>query len=123
MVQIIVFDDLSLYCLGMKTAFEQFPDIRVAGEAFCEAGVFEILAQTPVDVIVLGVNMPDRTGCIDVAKRLRCDYPATKIIAVIDEDNAEANHSIVDLGIDGYIGKRDARGHVLATMVRNVTLK
>ena len=121
MKHIIVFDDVSLYCLGMKIAFEQFPDIHVAGEAFSGEGVFEILAQTPVDVIVLGVNMPDRTGCVDVARRIRRDYPATKIIAVVDEDNTEVKHSIADLGIDGYMGKRDASGLELAEMVRNVT--
>ena len=123
MVRIIVFDDVLLYCHGMKIALEQFPDIHVAGEAFCEEGIFELLAHTPVDVIVLGVNMPDRTGCVDVAKRIRCDYPATKIITVVDEDNAEVKHSITVMGIDGYLAKRNAGGHELAVMVRDVTSK
>jgi len=120
MVQIIVFDDELLYCFGMKIAFKQFPDIHVAGDAYCEEGIFELLARTPADVVVLGVNLPDHTGCVDIALRLRRDYPAIKIIAVVDEDNAGAIQSLLGTGIDGCIGKREANGPLLAAMIRKV---
>jgi len=121
MVRIIVFDDVLLYCLGMKIAFKKIRDIHVAGEAYCAEGIFELLPKTPVDVVLLGVNMPDQSGCVDIAKRLRHDYPAIKIIAVTDEDNNGVIQSLWDTGIDACIGKREANSHVLATMIRKVT--
>ena len=123
MVRIIVFDDVLFYCLGMKIAFNQFPDIHVAGKACNEESVFDLLAQTPVEVVILGVNSPDIAGCIGIAQRLQHNYPAIKIIAVVDEDNAMAIQSLFEMGVDGCIGKREANGHVLASMIRNAATK
>ena len=120
MVQAVIFEDHTLYRLGMISTLEKTPDIHVAGEAYCEADLFELLAQMPVDIVLLGVNIPDHTNCVRIAKRLRCDYPAIKIIAVVDEDNTQAIQLIRNVGIDGYISKRKASGKALAKMIWEV---
>jgi len=120
MVRIVLFDDLLLYCFGMRNALEKIPDIVVAGEANSEADLFEILDKTPVQIVLVGVNMPDYTGCVHIVKRLKSSYPHIKIISVADEDNAVALQSMAEVGIDGYIGKREATGHALAHMVLQV---
>jgi len=120
MVQAVILEDHTLYRLGMKSALEKTPDIQLAGEVYCETSLFELLAQMPVDTVLLGVNIPDHTNCVRIAERLRCNYPAIKIIAVVDEDNAPAIQLIRNVGIDGYISKREASGQALAKMIWEV---
>ena len=123
MVQTVIFEDHTLYRLGIKSALENIPNIQVAGEVCCETSLFKLLAQTPVNLILMGVNIPDRTDYDRIAKRIRCDYPAIKIIAVVDEDNTRAIQSIKNVGIEGCLGKRAASSKALAKMIREVVAK
>ena len=120
MIRTIVIEDQILFRLGVKTAFKGNPDIRVAGEANGGAGLFRVLSHRCADVVLLGVNQSNHTECVNVARRLRNDYPNMKILAMASEDTGKSVQSMMKAGINGYIGKRQAGRDELAKAIRKV---
>ena len=120
MVRLAVFEKQIFFRLGVKRVFENNPDIHVAGEACSETSLFELLAQTPVDIMLLGVNLPNDTECVKITHRLRSDYPHVKILAVANENTGETVQAMMAAGINGYIGKRQANRNELEKAVLRV---
>ena len=120
MIKLVVFEAQTLYRLGVKEAFKGNPEIRVAGEAHNGLTLFSVLADTPADLLLLGINLHDEIECMDVAHRLRHDYPAMKILAVVNEDTDLTVQTLITTGINGYIGKRQASRHELEKAIRTV---
>ena len=120
MIQVIVVDDHRLFRVGLKAAFAtSHPDIRVAGEADCGEELFDVLASTPADLVLLDINLPDIGGA-DVARRLRSDYPAVKILAVSAENTSETIQAMLEAGIDGFVSKQKSDADELAEAIRTV---
>jgi len=120
MIRLVIFDEHTFFRFGVKQAFESNPDICVAGEAGYDAALFENLARTAADVVLLSVNIPDDSSCIVVARHIRHDYPAIKILVLANEDTDQTVQSLMDNGINGYIGKRQADRVELEKAIRKV---
>jgi len=120
MIRLVIFEEQTFYRFGVKNALENNPDIRVAGEADYKTALFDVLAHTAADVVLLGINIPDDASCIDVTHLIRHNYPDTKILAVANEDTSKTVQSLMDAGINGYIGKRQADRVELEKAIRKV---
>ena len=120
MIRLVIFEEQTFFRFGIKNALEDNPDIRVAGEADYETALFDVLAHTAADVVLLGINIPGDSSCIDVAHHIRHNYPAAKILAVANEDTSQTVQSLMDAGINGYIGKRQANRFELEKAIRKV---
>jgi DNA-binding NarL/FixJ family response regulator len=70
MVRVLICDDHPIFREGLKKTLGVHPDIRVVGEAGSAAELYERLAGTPCDVLVLDISLPDRNG-LEVLGELR----------------------------------------------------
>jgi len=120
MIRLVIFERQTFFRFGVKNAFEDNPNIRVAGEAGYEKMLFDVLAHTAVDVVLLGINISDDSSCMEVAHHILHNYPEAKILAVANEDTSQTVHSLMDAGINGYIGKRQADRVELERAIRKV---
>ena len=120
MIRTVVLEDQMLFRLGVKIAFQEAPDIRVAGEAKGGAALFSVLSRRRADVALLGVNQSNHAECVDVARRLRSVYPNMKILAMASENTDKSVQSMMKAGINGYIAKRQAGGDELARAIRKI---
>jgi len=120
LIKIIVVDDHNLFRIMLKATFASgYPDIRVVGEAENGEQLFSVLASTPADLVLLDVNLPGMGGA-EIARRLRSDYPALKILAVSAENTADTVKSMIDAGIDGFISKQRGSDDELAEAIRTI---
>jgi len=120
MIQVIVVDDHPLFRNGLKAILkDSCSDICIAGEADCGDALFRLPALKVADLILLDINLPDING-VEVARRLRRDYPAVKILAVSAENTAETVKSMLEVGIDGFISKRQGDADELVEAIRTV---
>ncbi|MCL2072612.1 MAG: response regulator transcription factor [Marinilabiliaceae bacterium] len=120
MIRTVVLESQTLFRLGVISAFKGNPDISVAGDAKGGADLFKFLDRRPADVALLGINQSNHSECIEVARRLRNDYPNMKILAVAGEDTGNSVQSLMNAGINGYIGKRQAGRHELTKAIQKV---
>ena len=118
--RIIMVDDHNLFRILIKSALRhECPDICVVGEAETGEELFRILPATAADMVLLDINLPDAWGA-EVARRLRREYPALKILAISGENASETIHAMLDAGIDGFISKQRSDVNELATAIRTV---
>ena len=118
--KIIIVDDHNLFRMMLKATFvASCPDICVTGEAESGEELFNVLPSTPADVVLLDINLPDIWGA-EIARRLRRDYPALKILAVSAENTTETIQAMLEAGIDGFISKQRGDINELARAIRTV---
>ena len=120
MIRAILVDDHELFRMGVRAAInEHHPDITIVGEAETGTEFFGLMKTTPADIVLLDIMLPDTTG-IDIALRLRKEYPDIKILAISAENTAEVVQKMLDIGIDGFITKRMGGVDTLAEAIRSV---
>ncbi|MDL2256672.1 response regulator transcription factor [Bacteroidales bacterium OttesenSCG-928-I14] len=120
MINTILVDDHALFRLGVKSAIMNgHSDICISGEAESGAALFQLLETTSPDVILLDIILPDMTG-IDIARRLKKDYPGIKILAISAENTAEVVQKMLDIGIEGFISKRQGGADEIAQAIRTI---
>jgi DNA-binding NarL/FixJ family response regulator len=106
--------------MTLKAIFQSdYSDICVAGEADSGKELFRVLASTPADLVLLDINLPDIWG-VEVARRLRREYPGVKIIAVSAENTSTTIQAMIEEGIDGFVSKQRSSADELALAIRSV---
>ena len=120
MIDVILVDDHALFRLGVKGVLTgKYPDIRVTGEADSGKALFHLLEIIRADVILLDIVLPDMNG-VEIARRLRKDYPEIKILALSAENTEEVVQALMDIGIDGFISKRQCSANEPAEAIRSI---
>jgi DNA-binding NarL/FixJ family response regulator len=120
MTKIIIVDDHMLVRMGIKSALGcNHPDLSVVGEAANGKVFFELLQTTPADLILLDIMLPDMNG-IEIARRLRNDYPELKILIISVENSLQTIQQLLELDIDGFISKQQCVGNDLADAIRSI---
>jgi len=120
MINAILVDDHELFRLGVKTAIaKNYTDIKIVGEAETGADFFSLLEITQADIVLLDIMLPDTTG-VEIARRLKVEYPEVKILAISAENTANVVNQMLDIGIDGFISKRTGGVTDLVEAIRSI---
>ena len=120
MIRLVVFETYPLFHIGLKVIFTGNSHIYMAGSTSDAATLFPLLTGKPEEVILLGVNPCDNNMCIDVARRIRRDYPLLKILAFADEGTEQTIRKMMKSGINGFIGKWQANSNELGKAIQQV---
>ncbi|EOB6259032.1 response regulator [Vibrio fluvialis] len=118
MIKIALIDDHTIVRSGFAQLLNLEQDIAVAGEFDSASDAFRGLAQTPVDVAVIDISMPDENG-LSLLERLRQRDPAFKAIILSIYDSASFVKKALDVGAQGYLSKRCGPSE-LASAIRTV---
>lgn len=120
MINAILVDDHALFRLGVKSAINSsHSDIHIIGEADSGNALFRLLETTTPDIILLDILLPDTTG-VEIARRLREERPTLKILAISAENTSEVVQAMLDIGIEGFISKRQGGVDEIAEAIRTI---
>ncbi len=120
MPNIIIVDDHLLVRLGIKSALKaEYSDICIVGEAGDGKSLFQLLETTQADIVLLDISLPDMSG-VDIACRLRNEYPHIKILVVSVEIVLPVIERLMEIGIDGFISKQQATGKELSQAIYSI---
>jgi len=120
MIKVIIVDDHELFRLGVRTAIEnRHPDLKIVGEAESGARLFALLAEVDADILLLDIALPDMSG-IDIARRLKNERPALKILAISAENAIPVVQAMLDVGIEGFISKRHGGVDAFAEAIHSI---
>jgi len=102
----IVDDSATMRKIIMRTVRMSGLDFKRTEEAGDGVEALEKLNATPVDIMLVDINMPEMCG-IELVKKVR-ELPAckkTKIIMVSTESSQEVIEAVMSDGADGFISK------------------
>ena len=99
-----ILDDHELIRVGVTSVLNATTH-AVTISAACAEELFEALEEgTPCDLLLLDILMPGTNG-FEVAKRMRTEYPETKIIVLSVDTKEYVIIRLMQIGIDGFISK------------------
>ncbi|MBI1305540.1 MAG: response regulator [Bacteroidetes bacterium] len=104
MINILLADDHEIMLDGYISILQHQEDINIIGTAANGREVLTVLEMKPCDVLLLDINMPLMDG-LETAKFLRSSKPGISIIVLTMLNNLRYIHSMVDLGVSGYVLK------------------
>ena len=104
MITVLLVDDHELIRTGVRGILDNAPDIEVTAEASTGEEAIEIVQQTPVDVVLMDVNMPGMGG-IEATRRVLRVNPELKVIALTVLDDDPFPTRLHEVGAVGFLTK------------------
>ena len=117
-IRVFLVDDHLVVREGLRSLLSSFPDMQVVGEADNSLVVPTRVQATQPDVLLLDIRLGNGGG-IEVARQLRRDQPAVKIIILTTYDNTEYVEQALAADVHGYLLK-SASHQQLAQAIRAV---
>lgn len=114
-MNIALLDDHDLIRAGIRSALNGMPHQVTIDAGTAEAFFDQLADGVPCDLVLLDVLMPGTSG-IEVAQRLRAEYPDIKIIIVSVDTKEYIINQLMQIGIDGFISKNGPLEEVRAAV-------
>ncbi|MBR7068110.1 MAG: response regulator transcription factor [Bacteroidales bacterium] len=110
---IILVDDHPLFRLGIRMTLEASGNVKIVGEAETSAEFFELMAsQEAPDLVLLDIVLPDMSG-VEIAQRLRNDYPDVRILVLSSETTISVIEHLVEIGVNGFVAKTEPTSRLM----------
>lgn len=119
MIRALLADDHRLVREGLKQLLSEAPGIIVAAEAANSQEVMEKVRTEEIDVVLLDISMPGRSG-LEVLKELKRIRPNLPVLMVTMYPEKEYAVRALKTGAAGYLTKSCAPDELI-TAVRRVT--
>lgn len=117
-IRVLLVDDSPLIRLGLRSALEDYPDIEIIAETGTAAeGVAAVMLLRP-DVVLLDVNLPDKSG-LQACRELLRARPQTQVLILSSSESERNVQDAMAAGARGYLLK-DNDGATLAAALRTV---
>jgi DNA-binding NarL/FixJ family response regulator len=118
MTRVLIADDHALFRAGLRQFLvDALPSAEI-GEAASGNEVLTCLQRKGWDLLVLDINMPDRTG-LDILRHVKSGHPATRVLVLSGYPERQYALNVLRAGASGYIAK-DAAPEDLLKAVRMV---
>lgn len=106
-MRIILVDDHELIREGLKKVIAKESDIDVIGEAQNADEMFEILSKNKIDIVILDITLPGRSG-LDLISEIKTHYPDTRILILSMHPEDRFAVRALRAGAFGFITKGTA---------------
>lgn len=107
MASVLIADDHAMVRAGLRRWLEQDPAIATIGEAASGTETLERLRNDSWDLVVLDINMPDRSG-IDILAHIRSGHPKTRVLVISAFPEKQYAIYALRAGAAGYLAKDQA---------------
>jgi two-component system response regulator DegU len=117
-LKIAIVDDHLLFRRSMTLLINSFKGMNVAIDAENGREFLSKMETTPIDVVLLDIEMPIMDG-YETCKQILSKYPEVKILIVSQLSSRESIHKIMELGAQGYFTK-NSNPEQLELAIQNV---
>ena len=117
-IRLAIVDDHAVVVDGLKTMLSAFPQLQVELTTQRGSVLLDELPSTPVDVILMDIQMPEISG-IDLCKQVVRLHPDVKVIAFSSFDDSNYVKQIFRSGAKGYLLKNSDK-HTIVKAIETV---
>lgn len=118
MTRVFIADDHALVRAGLRGIIEAAGDMAVVGEASDGAGAIAAVQAGELDVVMLDLSMPGKSG-LDLVRHIRAIAPRLPILVLSMHGEDQFAVRAIRAGASGYLGK-DSAPRQLLTALRKV---
>lgn len=106
-IRVLIVDDHTLVRDGIRALLALVADIEVVGEAANGKEALERVEELAPDVVLMDLAMPIMGG-LEATRRIRREFPGTRVLALTQYDDAEYVIPIIEAGACGFVTKMGA---------------
>ena len=106
-IKVLVVDDHTLVRDGIRALLGLAADIEVVGEASNGKEALQKVKELAPDVVLMDLAMPIMGG-LEATRRIRRQFPGTKVLALTQYDDSEYVIPVIEAGARGFITKMAA---------------
>jgi len=117
MIRVLIADDHALIREGLKKILKEETDMMVVGEACHPSEVLGFLATTLVDILVLDISMPDKSG-LEVLKEVKHRHPKMPVLMLSVHPEERFAVRALKAGAAGYVTKESATEELVKAIRR-----
>ncbi|KFI08109.1 response regulator transcription factor [Massilia sp. BSC265] len=117
-ISVLIVDDHPLFRHGVAGIVSDAPDMLVAGAVSNGRQAVELYRSTPVDIVIMDMQMPELDG-IEATAILQRDHPLVRVIVLTTFDGDIHARRALKAGASGYMLK-SAVGDELVDVIRAV---
>jgi len=112
MAKVLIADDHAVVRAGLRQFLEEDRSITAIGEASTGREVLEALRTDQWDLVILDINMPDRSG-LDILSHIRAGGFNTRILVMSGLPERQYALNVLRAGARGYLSKDGAPEELL----------
>ncbi|MBI4333706.1 MAG: response regulator transcription factor [Chloroflexi bacterium] len=117
-ITIVLAENHSLVREGTRRILEEFPDLKVVGEAADGKKALDLVSQLHPNIVISDVQMPVLNG-VELTRTIRERFPETRVLTLMGEADDERLLALMQAGASGYLLKT-VQARELVESVRNV---
>lgn len=114
-IKVIIADDHTIVRHGLKQILNSEPGIKVVAEAGDGHGVLHALREDAVDVVVMDITMPGRSG-LETLKEIKHQYPDLPVLILSMHPSDQYAVRVLKAGASGYLTKESAPDELVAAI-------
>lgn len=103
----MIADDHALIREGLKKILKEAPDMSIIAEAESARDVFELLKKEQIDVLVLDISLPGKSG-LEILKDVKQDRPDLPVLILSMHPEDRFAVRALKAGAAGYVTKDSA---------------
>ena len=103
-IKVFIVDDHYMVIEGIRSLLQNEKNVEWTGHAMNAASCFAFLRQQQPDIILMDINLPDKSG-IDLCKEVKEAYPRIFIIGLSTFNQQSIIQKMMDNGASGYVLK------------------
>lgn len=104
-IRILLVDDQKLMRIGIKSLFEEYPELEIVAEAQNGAEAVEKAKLLKPDIVLMDIGLPDISGIEATKKIMELNIPNTKVVMLTSHVSEDEIFSSLSAGAFGYIMK------------------
>lgn len=115
MIRIALADDHKIVRQGLKQILGEEADLQVVGEASNGGETLKLVTESPLDVLVLDMSMPGRSG-IELIKLIKLEKPKLAILVLSMHQEEQYAVRAIKAGAKGYLTKESASDQLISAI-------
>lgn len=117
-VKVLIVEDHKLMRVGLKSLFEDYPDIIIIGEAQSSKEALEKIRMSKPDVVLMDIGLPDVNG-IETTKKILEQFEGVKVIMLTSHISEQEVMDSLAAGANAYVMK-DINTEILMMVIKTV---
>jgi two-component system response regulator NreC len=114
-ITVLIVDDHTLVRDGIRSLLELCTDFEVVGEAADGKEALEKVKELAPEVVLMDLAMPVMTG-LEATRRIRKEFPETKVLALTQYDDSEYVVPVIRAGALGFVTKMAAFSELVSAI-------
>jgi len=114
-IRVLIADDHTLVRDGIRSLLALTADIEIVGEAADGREAVEKVRQLMPDIVLMDLAMPIMAG-LEAARRVRKEFPATRVLVLTQYDDSEYVIPVIEAGARGFLSKMSSSSELASAI-------